>query len=116
MAAAMGGNVRVGLEDSLWIGKGRVATSIAQQVLKVREILHLKGKTRSRSDVVAPDQCRPCGQARRGASFRRRLLGVPQMRRRLAPILSVIATSQGAWCRRAMPMRCQVRDFPLPAH
>ena len=39
MAAAMGGNVRVGLEDSLWIGKGRLAQSNAEQVLKVRGIL-----------------------------------------------------------------------------
>ncbi len=38
-AAAMGGNVRVGLEDSLWIGPGRLATSNAEQVTKVRQIL-----------------------------------------------------------------------------
>jgi uncharacterized protein (DUF849 family) len=38
-AAAMGGNVRVGLEDSLWIGKGRLAESNAQQVRQVRGIL-----------------------------------------------------------------------------
>ena len=39
MAAMMGGNVRVGLEDSLWIGKGRAATSNAEQVSKIRRIL-----------------------------------------------------------------------------
>ncbi len=39
MAAMMGGNVRVGLEDSLWIGKGKAATSNAQQVSKIRRIL-----------------------------------------------------------------------------
>ena len=39
MAAAMGGNVRVGLEDSLWIGAGTLAESNAQQVRKVREII-----------------------------------------------------------------------------
>ena len=39
MAASMGGNVRVGLEDSLWIGPGQLAESNAQQVRKVREIL-----------------------------------------------------------------------------
>jgi uncharacterized protein (DUF849 family) len=39
MAASMGGNVRVGLEDSLWIGPGKLASSNADQVLKVREIL-----------------------------------------------------------------------------
>jgi uncharacterized protein (DUF849 family) len=39
MAAAMGGNVRVGLEDSLWIGAGRLADSNAQQVRQVRQII-----------------------------------------------------------------------------
>jgi uncharacterized protein (DUF849 family) len=38
-AAAMGGNVRVGLEDSLWIGPGQLAKSNADQVRKVRGIL-----------------------------------------------------------------------------
>jgi len=39
MAASMGGNVRVGLEDSLWIGAGKLAESNAQQVCKAREII-----------------------------------------------------------------------------
>jgi uncharacterized protein (DUF849 family) len=39
MAAAMGAHVRVGLEDSLWIGPGRLAESNAAQVQKVRQIL-----------------------------------------------------------------------------
>ncbi len=39
MAASMGGNVRVGLEDSLWIGKGKLAKTNAEQVTRVREIL-----------------------------------------------------------------------------
>ena len=39
MAAAMGGNVRVGLEDSLWIGAGKLAESNAQQVRQVRKII-----------------------------------------------------------------------------
>ena len=39
MAGIMGGNVRVGLEDSLYIGKGRMATSNAQQVTKIKHIL-----------------------------------------------------------------------------
>lgn len=38
-AAAMGGNVRVGLEDSLWDGPGRLAESNAAQVRRVRQIL-----------------------------------------------------------------------------
>ncbi|MBV9999768.1 MAG: 3-keto-5-aminohexanoate cleavage protein [Verrucomicrobia bacterium] len=39
MAAAMGANVRVGLEDSLWIGPGELAESNAAQVRRVRQIL-----------------------------------------------------------------------------
>ncbi len=39
MAAAMGGNVRVGLEDSLWIRPGTLAESNAQQVRQVRKII-----------------------------------------------------------------------------
>jgi len=38
-AAIMGGHVRVGLEDSLYIGKGRLATSNAEQVTKIRRIV-----------------------------------------------------------------------------
>lgn len=38
-AAALGGNVRVGLEDSIWAGKGELATSNAVQVTKVRQII-----------------------------------------------------------------------------
>jgi len=39
MGATMGGNVRVGLEDSLYAGKGRLATSNAEQVTIIRRIL-----------------------------------------------------------------------------
>lgn len=39
MAGMLGGNVRVGLEDSLWLGKGVQATSNAEQVAKIRRIL-----------------------------------------------------------------------------
>jgi uncharacterized protein (DUF849 family) len=38
-AAAIGGNVRVGLEDSLWIGPGKLAETNAAQVTKVRQII-----------------------------------------------------------------------------
>jgi uncharacterized protein (DUF849 family) len=41
MAAIMGGNVRVGLEDSLFIRKGQLASSNAAQVAKIRSILEL---------------------------------------------------------------------------
>ncbi|MCX7891909.1 MAG: 3-keto-5-aminohexanoate cleavage protein [Burkholderiales bacterium] len=43
MSAVMGGNVRVGLEDSLWIGKGALARSNAEQVAKIRRILEELG-------------------------------------------------------------------------
>ena len=39
MAGILGGNVRVGLEDSLYIGRGQMATSNAQQVAKIKHIL-----------------------------------------------------------------------------
>ncbi|MGO4623466.1 3-keto-5-aminohexanoate cleavage protein [Ensifer sp. 2YAB10] len=39
MAAAMGGNVRVGLEDSLYNGRGTLATSNAEQVQRIRTVL-----------------------------------------------------------------------------
>ncbi|HET6223336.1 MAG TPA: 3-keto-5-aminohexanoate cleavage protein, partial [Dongiaceae bacterium] len=39
MAAAMGANVRVGLEDSLWDGPGTLARSNAAQVKRARQIL-----------------------------------------------------------------------------
>ena len=42
-SAVMGGNVRVGLEDSLWLGKGQLAKSNAEQVSKIRRILEELG-------------------------------------------------------------------------
>lgn len=39
MAGILGGNVRVGLEDSLYLGKGQLAKSNAEQVAKIRRIL-----------------------------------------------------------------------------
>lgn len=39
MSALLGGNVRVGLEDSLYLGKGQMARSNAEQVTKIRTIL-----------------------------------------------------------------------------
>ena len=52
-AAAMGANVRVGLEDSLWIGPGQLAESNAQQVRKVRQILEGLGL-----GIATPDEAR----------------------------------------------------------
>ncbi len=53
MAAAMGGNVRVGLEDSLWIGPGQLAESSAQQVDAARQIIEGLGL-----GVATPDEAR----------------------------------------------------------
>ncbi|SFR33907.1 3-keto-5-aminohexanoate cleavage protein [Litoreibacter janthinus] len=44
ISAAQGGNVRVGLEDSLWLEKGVMAPSSAAQVVKVREIIEGIGR------------------------------------------------------------------------
>jgi uncharacterized protein (DUF849 family) len=43
MATMMGGNVRVGLEDSLYIGRGKLAASNAEQVAKIRRIIEELG-------------------------------------------------------------------------
>ena len=53
MAAAMGGNVRVGLEDSLWAGPGRLATSNAEQVRIARSIIEGLGLA-----IATPDEAR----------------------------------------------------------
>jgi uncharacterized protein (DUF849 family) len=52
-AALMGGNVRVGLEDSLWAGKGRLAESNAEQVRLVRAIVESLGL-----EVASPAEAR----------------------------------------------------------
>ena len=53
IAAAAGGNVRVGLEDSLWAGPGRLATSNAEQVRLVRQIVESLGLA-----IASPDDAR----------------------------------------------------------
>jgi len=52
-SAWLGGHVRVGLEDSLWIGKGQLAESNAQQVRKIRAVLEDLGK-----QIATPDDAR----------------------------------------------------------
>jgi len=52
-AAGMGGNARVGLEDNLYIGKGRLAESNAEQVTKIRHIVEELGH-----EVATPDEVR----------------------------------------------------------
>jgi uncharacterized protein (DUF849 family) len=53
IAAAMGAHVRVGLEDSLWIGKGQLARSNAEQVRRVRSIVEGLGLA-----PATPDEAR----------------------------------------------------------
>ena len=53
MAAAMGGHVRVGLEDSLWLDKGVLARSNAEQVARIREIVERLGRR-----VASPAEAR----------------------------------------------------------
>jgi uncharacterized protein (DUF849 family) len=53
MAATMGGHVRVGLEDNLYISKGVLATSNAQQVTLIREIVERLGRV-----VATPSEAR----------------------------------------------------------
>lgn len=52
-SAVLGGNVRVGLEDSLWIGKGRLARANAEQVAKIRRILEELGL-----EIATPEETR----------------------------------------------------------
>ncbi|WP_281827273.1 3-keto-5-aminohexanoate cleavage protein [Jannaschia rubra] len=53
MSAAMGGHVRVGLEDSLWAGPGRLAESSSEQVRAARQIIEGLGLS-----VATPDEAR----------------------------------------------------------
>lgn len=53
MAASMGGHVRVGLEDSLWLDRGKLAPSNAAQVERVRQIIEGLGL-----QIASPDEAR----------------------------------------------------------
>src|SRR5437868_2054343 len=53
MAIMIGGNVRVGLEDSLYIGRGKLAASNAEQVAKIRRIIEELGY-----QVASPQEAR----------------------------------------------------------
>ncbi|KAG0754862.1 hypothetical protein G6F22_020817 [Rhizopus arrhizus] len=53
IGAAMGSNVRVGLEDSLWIGPGQLAESNRVQVERIRSILEALNL-----EVATPDEAR----------------------------------------------------------
>ena len=52
-AAMMGGNVRVGLENSLYIGRGKLAKSNAEQVAKIRRIVEELGY-----EIATPEEAR----------------------------------------------------------
>jgi len=60
-ATTLGGNVRVGLEDSLWAGRGELATSNAVQVRKVRNIIENLGL-----EVATPEEAREMLQLKGG--------------------------------------------------
>jgi len=53
MGAMMGGNVRVGLEDSIYVGKGELAKSNADQVKKIRSVLETLSL-----EIATPDEAR----------------------------------------------------------
>jgi uncharacterized protein (DUF849 family) len=53
MSAAIGGNVRVGLEDSLLIERGRLASSNAEQVRKIRALLESLSR-----EIATPEEAR----------------------------------------------------------
>jgi len=61
MGAAMGANVRVGMEDSLWCGPGKLAESNAQQVIKMRQIL--EGMS---LEIATPNEAREILQLKGG--------------------------------------------------
>jgi uncharacterized protein (DUF849 family) len=65
MAASMGGNVRVGLEDSLWLGRGTLAESNAQQVRQARQIIEGLGL-----EIATPDEARDILQLKGAAKVR----------------------------------------------
>jgi uncharacterized protein (DUF849 family) len=61
MGAIMGGNVRVGLEDSLYLGKGQLAKTNAEQVTRIRTILENLSL-----EIATPDEARSMLQLKGG--------------------------------------------------
>ena len=59
VAAAIGGNVRVGLEDSLWIGAGQLAASNADQVMQVHQGVGRALPAEGPADAAAPGPPEP---------------------------------------------------------
>lgn len=62
-SVALGGNVRVGLEDSLWIGPGQLAKSNAEQVRAARQVIEGLGY-----EVATPDEARTMLKLKGGAN------------------------------------------------
>lgn len=65
LAAGMGGNVRVGLEDSLWLGRGTLAESNAQQVRQIRKTIEGLGL-----EVASPAEARQILKLKGAANVR----------------------------------------------
>ncbi|MFT3688725.1 3-keto-5-aminohexanoate cleavage protein [Paenirhodobacter sp.] len=63
LSAILGGNVRVGLEDSLYLGKGRMAVSNAEQVAKIRRILEELSL-----EIATPEEARAMLQTKGAAN------------------------------------------------
>ncbi len=61
ISAAMGGHVRVGLEDSLWLDKGQLAKTNADQVKRVRQIIEGLGR-----EIATPAEAREILQLKGG--------------------------------------------------
>jgi uncharacterized protein (DUF849 family) len=60
-SVALGGNVRVGLEDSLWMGAGQLARSNAEQVARARQIIENLGL-----EIATPGEARATLQLKGG--------------------------------------------------
>ncbi len=63
MCAVLGGSVRVGLEDSLYIGPGQLARSNAEQVSKIRGLVEGMGL-----EIATPDEARAMLKLKGGAN------------------------------------------------
>jgi uncharacterized protein (DUF849 family) len=61
MGALMGGNVRVGLEDSIYLAKGQLAKTNAEQVTRIRSILEDLSL-----EIATPDEARAMLQLKGG--------------------------------------------------
>ena len=78
-AAMMGGNVRVGLEDSLYIGRGQLAKSNAEQVAKIRRIVEELGY-----EIATPDGGARDARAQ-GSGSHQVLISSPRVAARSSP-------------------------------